>query len=78
MTYTCALHTPTLNADFVSVSVLDKARLTTVFANGKGVIQKADGTVILTGQNVNGMYFLETLNNLLNVPIAMTSLSKLT
>ena len=39
ITYTHALHTPTLNANLVSVSALDKAGLTTIFANGKGVIQ---------------------------------------
>jgi hypothetical protein len=55
---------------------MDKARLTTILGNGKGVIQKANGTVILTGQNVNGMYLLETVNNSLSVPVAMTSLSQ--
>ena len=37
VTYTRVLHTPTLNANLVSVSTLDNARLTTMFANGKGV-----------------------------------------
>ena len=55
---------------------MDKAGLTTIFANGKGIIQKADGTVVLTGQNVNGMYLLDTLDNPPNPPIAMTSLSQ--
>ena len=37
ITYTCALHTPTLNANLVSMSALDNAGLTTTFGNGKGV-----------------------------------------
>jgi hypothetical protein len=41
ITYTNALHTPTLNANLVSVSAFDKAGLTTTFGHGKGVIQKA-------------------------------------
>jgi hypothetical protein len=75
ITYTHALYTPMLNANLVSVSVMDKAKLTTIFGNRKGVIQKANGTVILARQNVNGMYLLKTVNNSLNVPVAMTSLS---
>ena len=79
ITYTRALHTPTLNANLVSVSAFDKAGLTTTFGNGKGVVQKADGTVVLAGQNVNGMYLLETLDDARNTPdtpLAMTSLSQ--
>ena len=58
--------------------MLDKAGLTTVFGNGKGVTKKADETVILTSQSVNGMYFLEVLDNLVDVPITMSFLSQLT
>ena len=76
ITYTRALHTPTLNANLVSVSALDKAGLTTTFGNGKGITQKADGTVVLTGRNVNGMYLLEAIDNAPNTPIAMSSLSQ--
>ena len=76
VTYTHALHTPTLNANLVSVSALDNAGLTTTFANGKGVTRKADGTIILTGQNINKMYLLEPVNNLLDTMFAMTFLSK--
>jgi GAG-pre-integrase domain len=76
MTYTRALHTPTLNANLVSVSTMDKARLTTIFANGKGIVPKVDGTVVLTGQNINRMYLLETVDNLANSLVAMTSLSQ--
>ena len=77
ITYTHALHTPTLNANLVSVSALDKARLVTTFGNGKGVSCKADGTVVLAGENVNGMYLLKTINNPPDSGnFAMLSLSK--
>ena len=49
VTYTHALHTPTLNANLISVSAFDKASLTTTFGSGQGIITKGDGTVILTG-----------------------------
>ena len=70
------LHTPTLNANLVSVGAFDRAGLTTTFGNGKGVVRKTDGTLVLAGQNVNGMYLLETLDNAPNPPLAMTSLSQ--
>ena len=76
ITYTHALHTPALNANLVSISALDKAGLTTTFGNGKGVTQKADGTAVLTARHVNGMYLLETVSDLPNTPLAMTSLSQ--
>ena len=75
ITYTRALHTPTLNANLVSVSALDRAGITTTFGNGKGIAKKADGTVVLTGKNVNGMYLLETLDNKPDTSFAMTSTS---
>ena len=78
VTYTHALHTPSLNANLVSVSALDKARLTTVFNNGRGVTKKADGTVILVSQNINGMYLLETVDDPVPQPLALSSLSQLT
>ena len=58
ITYTNALHTPTLNANLVSVGALDKAGLTTTFGNGQGITRRANGEVILAGKNVNGMYIL--------------------
>ena len=48
ITYTHALHTPTLNANLISVSALDKAGLTMIFGNGKGVTKKQDETIILS------------------------------
>src|SRR6266511_2573957 len=38
LTYTRAIHTPTLNANLISVSAFDKAGLTTTFGVGRGVI----------------------------------------
>ena len=76
MNYTHALHTPTLNANLISISAFDKAGLTTTFGNGKGVVKRADGTIVLAGQNVNGMYLLETFDNAPITPLAMTSLSQ--
>ena len=76
ITYTHALHTPTLNANLVSISALDKAGLTTVFGSGQGLTKKTDGTVVLASRNINGMYLLESVNDLPNTPLAMTSLSQ--
>jgi hypothetical protein len=64
ITYTRALHTPSLNANLISISAFDRAGLTTTtFGNGRGIIRKADGTIVLEGRNVNGMYILETIDN---------------
>ena len=76
ITYTRALHTPTLNANLISVSALDDAGLHITFGGGKGVARKADGTIVLTGQKVNRMYLLETVDNPPDTTLAMTSLSK--
>ena len=78
ITYTRALHTPSLNANLISVGALDNAGLITTFGNGKGVTTKADGTVVLAGKNVNGMYLLETLDGSSHVPLALSSLSQTT
>ena len=73
ITYTRALHTPSLNANLISISAFDRAGLTTTFGNGRGIIRKADGTIVLEGRNVNGMYILETIDN---KPLAMSSISQ--
>jgi hypothetical protein len=75
ITYTRALHTPTLNANLISVSAFDKAGLTTTFGGGKGVIRKADGTIVVSGKSMNGMYILETVKDAPDTTLAMTSLS---
>ena len=76
ITYTRALHAPTLNANLVSISALDRAGLTITFANNQGVARKTDGTVVLAGRGVKGMYLLETVNDGSHTPIAMSSLSR--
>ena len=75
ITYTQALHTPTLNANLISISALDKASLVTIFGSGKGIVQKTDGTTILEGKNVNGMYLLETIDIEPHTSLALNSLS---
>lgn len=74
--YTQALHTPTLNANIVSISALNKAGLTTTFGNSKGVVQKSDGLTVLTGKNINGMYLLEALDTTSHTPLALNSISQ--
>ncbi len=78
ITYTCALHTPSLNANLISVSAFDKAGLTTTFGGGHGIIRKPDGTVVLTARLNKGMYVVDPINSteVWTVPIAMNSLSK--
>ena len=74
VTYTRALHTPTLNTNLISVGALDKAGLTVTFGQGKGIARKANGTVVLAGTNVDGMYLLEPINTP-HQSLAMKSLS---
>jgi len=80
ITYTRALHTPTLNANLISISAFDKAGLTTTFAGGQGTIRKRDGTVVLTERGEKGMYVVDALEktnqNIPDNPLAMSSLSK--
>ena len=79
LTYTRAIHTPTLNANLISVSAFDKAGLTVTFGGGQGVVRKPDGTTVLSARLVKGMYVVdELIHNIpgaTNIPIAMTSLS---
>jgi hypothetical protein len=74
ITYTRALHTPTLNANLISVSAFDKAGLTVTFGGGQGVIRKKDGTVVLTSRGEKGMYVVDTLES--EHPVALSSLSQ--
>ena len=77
VTYTRALHTPTLNANLISVSAFDRAGLTTTFGHGRGVIRKDDGTAVLTGRGQKGMYVVEPINDdTPGIPLALTSLSQ--
>ena len=78
VTYTRALHTPTLNANLISISALNKAGLITTFGNGSGITRKMDGTVVLMGRNVNGMYLLETIEEKIHLHISLKSSSHTT
>ncbi len=78
VTYTHALHTPTLNANLISVSAFDKAGLTTTFGHGQGLIKRSDGTVVLAGRQDKGMYIVDVVDDSQEAnttPIAMSSLS---
>ena len=75
ITYTHVLHTPTLNTNLVSVSALDNAGITVTFSQGQGVARKADGTVVLAGKNVNGMYVLDPIDTQQKASAVMKSTS---
>ena len=80
LTYTRVIHTPTLNANLISVSSFDKVGMTVTFRGGCGVVRKRDGTAVLTAKLVKGMYVVEELSDDLHgdqgIPLTMTSLSK--
>ena len=78
ITCTHTLHTPTLNSNLVSVSMLDKAGLTTTFGQGQGIAWRNDGTIVLAGKGANGMYLLESVDVPQRIPLAMSSLSQST
>ena len=78
ITYTRALHTPSLNANLISISAFDKAGLTTTFGGGRGVIRKVDGTVVLTARLEKGMYLVDGSTTGDQNPIALRSLSRST
>jgi hypothetical protein len=63
LTYTRAIHTPTLNANLISVSPFDKAGLTVTFGDGGAVIQKKDSTSVLAARCVRGMYVVDEVGN---------------
>ena len=71
ITYMRVLHMPTLNANLVSISTLDRAGITTTFGGGRGIARKEDGTVVLAAKGVNGMYMLETLDSSPHTPLAI-------
>ena len=50
LTYTHAIHTPTLNANLVSVSAFDRAGLTITFEGRHAIIWKKDGTAVLSAR----------------------------
>lgn len=76
VTYTNALHAPTLNANLVSIGALNRAGLTTTFGNGQGITRQADGTVVLAAKKINGMYLLKETEHAPDTPLVMISLSQ--
>ena len=77
--YIWAIHTPTLNANLVSVSAFDHAGLTLTFGGSCGIVWKHDRTAILAARLVRGMYVVDEFNGALpdqGIAIAMTSLSQ--
>lgn len=80
ITFTRALHTPTLNANLISVSAFDRAGLTITFGGGKGIVRKPDGTIVLTSRLEKGMYVVDAVDEESGEPttltIALTSLSQ--
>jgi transposase InsO family protein len=80
ITYTRALHTPTLNANLISVSAFDMAGMTITFGGGRGVVRKPDGTIVLTSRCQKGMYLVEPLGDSpageSSPPLALLSLAK--
>ena len=50
--------------------------MTITIGNGRGVVQKTNGTIVLTGKNVSGMYLLEALDTTPHTPLALNSLSQ--
>jgi len=70
---------PALNANLISVSAFDRARLTVTFEGGRGIIRKCDGTPVLAARLVKGMYVIEEFDEettLPETPLAMASLSQ--
>ena len=63
ITYIHALHTPSLNANLISISAFDKAGLTTTFGGSHGVIWNPDGTAVLVAKLEKGMYLVDELRN---------------
>jgi len=77
LTYTRAIHTPTLNANLISVSAFDKAGLLVTFGGGRAIVKKRDGGVVLTARLVRGMYIVEELSNSQEPPNAYLGIASL-
>ena len=78
ITYTRALHTPSLNANLISISAFDKAGLTATFGGSRGVIRKSDGTAVLVAKLERGMYLVDESRNGGDSPTALRSTSQTT
>ncbi len=60
LTFKNALHSPSLAANLISISALDKAGLSTVFTDGKAVVKDKSGHELFVGCGSEGMYVLES------------------
>ncbi len=77
VTYTRAIHTPSLNANLISVSAFNRAGLTVTFGGGRGVVKKGDGGVVLAARLVKGMYVVDELDDISGTPQANLGMSSL-
>ncbi len=59
LTFKNALHSPSLAANLISVSALDKAGLSTVFSNGRAAVRDRSGKEVFAGRGSDGMYVLD-------------------
>ncbi|KAK0221148.1 hypothetical protein EDD85DRAFT_739602, partial [Armillaria nabsnona] len=59
LTFKNTLHSPSLAANLISVSTLDKAGLSTVFSNGRAAVHNRSGKEVFIGQGSDGMYVLD-------------------
>ncbi len=79
LTYTHAIHTPTLNTNLISIGTFDKAGLTVTFGGGRGLVRKSDRTIVLSARLTKGMYVVDELvhdtPSISAIPLTMTSLS---
>jgi len=75
LSYTKAIHTPTLNANLISVSAFDRAGLMVIFGGDRGVVQKKDGTTVLTARCERGMYIVDEIDD--NVPSVFGTMASL-
>ncbi len=71
LTFKNALHSPSLAANLISVSALDKAGLSTVFSNGRAAVRDRSGKEVFAGRGSDGMYVLDAAPT----PQAMSSRS---
>lgn len=71
LTFKNALHSPSLAANLISVSALDKAGLSTVFSNGRAAVRDKSGKEIFAGRGSDSMYVLDAAPT----PQAMSSRS---
>ncbi len=69
LTFKNVLHSPSLVANLISISALDKAGLSTVFSNSCAIICNNSGNEVFTGSGSEGMYILDTAP----IPQAMSS-----